>query len=149
MMDMLAQCTSLNSLTLGTDFEFQSNCNLTSFSNPWVKLGTSSPAYTSSELMAQYDGSTMSGTYVRSVAYSVSLRVDDEMWANNDMQVALYQGGVEVYSYSEGAVSESTGTISWFDINPGTYDVYASMDSEHITTLVDTGQDLIVDDTTN
>ena len=95
--------------------------------------------------MNTYDGSTMAGTYVRIYIVSVSLKKDNLAWNDNDVKVALYQEGEEVYSYMDGVVSQSEGTIIWY-VEPGTYDVYASKDSEHLTTLVDTGTDIVASD---
>ena len=136
-------CNKLESLTLGQNFAFQPNCDLPIYSTPWVKQGTTSPTYTSSELMSLFDGSTMAGTYVRYQAVTISLRRNDQIWSNAEIHVALYQGGVEKYSYGDGMVSSTDGTITW-NVKTGTYDVYASIDTEHISTLVDTGQDIVV-----
>jgi len=144
---MFNGCRKLKSLTLGPDFSFINKTNeLSTYSTPWVKKGTKSPTYTSSELMNTYDGSTMAGTYVRIYIVSVSLKKDNLAWNDNDVKVALYQEGEEVYSYTDGVVSQSEGTITWNDVELGTYDVYASMDSEHLTTLVDTGIDIVTSD---
>ncbi len=62
------------------------------------------------------------------------------------MKGALYQNGEEAYSYDQGEVSQADGTITWYDVEPGTYDVYMSKDSNHLTTMVDSGQDLVVSD---
>ena len=144
MTDAFYNCRKLEQLKLGPNFSFLSNCGLPTYATPWVKEGTTSPRYTSTELISVYDGSTMSGTYERLplVKISVSIKRDDLVWKNNDIKVALYQNGEEKYAYSQGKISKSQGTITW-DVEPGTFDVYASMDSEHIDTLVDTGKDIV------
>ena len=144
MINMLRNCNKLKTLKLGADFEFQSDCNLMDYASPWVKQGTLSPIYTSTELMSIYDGSTMSGTYVRICIAWIKFNKDDQVWTNNNMIVSLYQEGQEVYPYSSGTVSQSDGSVIWYNVTPGTYDIYASKDSEHISTLVDTGQDIVV-----
>ena len=144
---IFGSCRKLKSLSLGRDFSFKNKSDeLSTYSTPWVKKGTKSPTYTSSELMNTYDGSTMAGTYVRTGIVSVSLKKDDLTWNDNNIKVALYQEGEEVYSYTDGVISQSEGTITWNDVELGTYDVYASMDSEHLTTLVDTGIDIVTSD---
>ena len=94
--------------------------------------------------MNAYDGSTMAGTYVRINIIAVSLRKNGESWNDNGMKAALYQNGTEVYSYSQGEVSQENGSIIWYDVVPGTYDVYASKDTNNISVLVDTGRDIVV-----
>ena len=142
---LMQGCNSLKTLTLGPNFSFIHKTNeLDSYSTPWKKLGTTSPRYTSSELMNTYNGSTMAGTYVRVNVVTISLKKDNLTWSSNNMRAALYQNGTEIYSYSQGEISSNDGTITWDDVAPGTYDIYASKDEAHSTTMVDTGQDIVV-----
>jgi len=146
MAQIMYNCPKLKSLTLGSDFSFIHKTNeLSTYSNPWVKLGTTTPTYTSAELMNTYDGSTMAGTYVRITVVTVSLKKDNETWANSDVKAALYQNGTEVYSYSQGEISQEDGTITWYDVASGTYDIYASKDTNNINTMVDTGEDVLAE----
>ena len=144
MTNMLLNCPKLKSLTLGSDFSFIHKTNeLSTYSTPWVKQGTTTPRYTSSELMNAYNGSTMAGTYVRINIIRISINKNDESWNTNNIKVALYQDGTEVYSYSQGEISQGNGTITWYDVAPGTYDIYASKNTNEINTLVDTGKDIV------
>ena len=145
MVYIMNNCTKLKSLTLGPDFSFRHKTNeLSNYSNPWVKLGTTTPTYTSAELMNAYDGSTMAGTYVRINNIRISIKKNNESWNTNNIKVALYQNGTEVYSYNQGEISQVDGTITWYDVAPGTYDIYSSKNSNNLSTLVDTGKDIVV-----
>jgi surface protein len=138
--------TKLKSLSLGPNFEFQTDASLPTYSTPWVKQGTTSPMYSSAELMSTYDGSTMAGTYVRICNITISIKRNDLAWTNNGMKVALYQNGEEIYAYNQATISETEGTITWYDVEPGTYDIYSTKDSNNISILVDTGKDIVVQD---
>jgi surface protein len=145
MVYIMNNCTKLKSLTLGPDFSFiHKTYELSTYSNPWVKQGTTAPTYTSSELMNAYNGSTMAGTYVRINNIRISINKNDESWNTNNIKVALYQNGTEVYSYNQGEISQVDGTITWYDVAPGTYDIYSSKNSNDLSTLVDTGKDIVV-----
>ncbi len=63
-------------------------------------------------------------------------------WENSGYKVALYQGGVEKYSYAAG--TKSGGTITWSGVVEGYYDIYASKNSAQPSTLVDTQDNVIV-----
>ena len=92
-----------------------------------------------------YDGSTMAGTYVRINNIRISIKKNDELWNTNNIKAALYQNGTEVYSYSQGEISQEDGTITWYDVASGTYDIYASKDTNNINTMVDTGEDVLTE----
>ena len=70
MYDLFGSCKSLTSLTLGEKNKFASNVGLVSapltgnYTGKWVKADDETKTYTSAELMRNYDGSTMAGTYV-------------------------------------------------------------------------------------
>ena len=63
-------------------------------------------------------------------------------WVDSGINVALYQNNSEVYGYDSSTLSDST--ISWSNINIGTYRLYASKDEYNKTTLVDTGIDVTI-----
>jgi hypothetical protein len=94
--------------------------------------------------MNTYDGSTMAGTYVRINNIRISIKKNDELWNTNNIKIALYQNGAEVYSYNQGEVSQGDGTITWYDVAPGTYNIYSSKDTNNLSTLVDTGKNIVV-----
>ena len=60
---MLDGCTSLEFISLGPNTVI-TNSNLDTYSIPWTRVETMEQ-YTSDELMAVYDGSTMAGIYVQ------------------------------------------------------------------------------------
>jgi len=75
----------------------------------------------------------------------VTVRKNYEEWTDWDssgLKVALYQDGVEKYSYEVG--TKSGGIISWSGVIEGTYDIYASKDASNLNLLVDTGIDIVV-----
>ena len=74
---------------------------------------------------------------------TITIKKDNSNWtSNNNVQVALYQGGSSKYAYSAG--TKSGATITWSAVTEGTYDIYASKDANNLTTLVDTGIDVVV-----
>ena len=66
-----------------------------------------------------------------------------ELWEDTNVNVALYQNNQVKYAYA--TATKKDGIIYWDEVIAGTYDVYASKNSNSLTTLVDTGIDVQVD----
>ena len=80
---------------------------------------------------------------------TIIIRKDNSNWTtDNNIKVALYQGGNSKYEYSVGA--KTGATITWTAVTSGTYDIYASKNANSqadLNNLVDTGIDVIVTST--
>ncbi|MEE3343745.1 MAG: LamG-like jellyroll fold domain-containing protein [Bacilli bacterium] len=72
----------------------------------------------------------------------ISIVKDNSAWSSSGINAALYQSGTQKYAYS--AATKSGSTITWENITPGTYDVWIAKDSNHKTTLVDSGMDIVI-----
>ena len=66
-------------------------------------------------------------------------------WTDTTMRVYLYQDGSSVYPWS-GAIKDGS-KVTFEGVANGTYDVYASLDSNHTGTYRDTGIDVVVNST--
>ncbi len=71
---------------------------------------------------------------------TITIYKDDEEWSDSEIKVGLYQNGIEKYS-----TTVTSGITAIFEtVEPGTYDVYASKNSNDKTIMVDTGEDVTV-----
>jgi uncharacterized repeat protein (TIGR02543 family) len=68
--------------------------------------------------------------------------LDCMAWSNSGINVALYQNGQVKYAYSSATTTAATVTFS--NVTPGTYDVYAGKGNNDKTTLVDSGVNVSV-----
>ena len=73
---------------------------------------------------------------------TVTVRLDDAAWSNNQMKVALYRNGAEKYAYEDAMKNDNI--LTWNGVESGTYDVYAYNNNLLGATLVDSGVDLVV-----
>ena len=76
---------------------------------------------------------------------SVVINRDNVEWtSDNNIQAALYKNGSSQYAY---ALANRIGgsTLTWNGVTSGTYDIYASKGTGALSTLVDTGADIVID----
>ena len=76
----------------------------------------------------------------------VTINKDGSKWttSNPGINVALYQSGTSKYAYSAGTKSSDKSEVTWSTVTAGTYDIYISKDTNHLTDLIDSGVDLTV-----
>ena len=116
--NMFTGLTNLNVLKLGENFSFMPDAGLT---GSWKRAGDTT-VYTAADLMANYDGSTMAGTYRRpnaGVAYAEFDSSNGQLRIFRDTE-DLYTNGqtIGTKTYYTG-IEEVTGNSSpkWFAIN--------------------------------
>ena len=90
--------------------------------------------------------SVTSGSVTVANAVKVIIDKDGNQWRtdNPGINVALYQNGTQKYAYSAATKSSDKSEVSWSSVTAGTYNIYISKDANHLTTLVNSGVNLVV-----
>ncbi len=67
----------------------------------------------------------------------VSILKNGYVWDNNQINIALYQDGVEYYNMSD--TTRNRNDIEFHNVSQGSYEIYASKSSDPNSILIDTG----------
>lgn len=135
------ECLNLNSSYLLINYDIQKK-EITYDDKPhleWVAKKRTSGNINENCL---YDSSN---NPVKNSNVTITVKKNGSMWSNSGINIALYSGHTLAYAYSEGKSTKSE--VKWSGVEKGTYNVYASRSLSAKSSLVDTGVDLIVNNT--
>ena len=157
MSDMFVGTNNLRELTLGEHFSFDGSESLPEpsttlpFTGEWQHIDNENLRFTSAELMEEYDGSTMAGTFVwRTISYTTKVRVVGNGEATADKTTDVIEGGTinltatpEEGNYFKGWVvvrgdvelSDPTELTTTFTNNGADVEVIAVFDSNENSQL--------------
>ena len=76
---------------------------------------------------------------------TVTIRLNGEAYSDSGINVALYQGNTAKYTYAN--ATKNGEFVSWSAVTAGTYDVRASLNSNALASISDTGIDITVSST--
>ena len=131
---LYAQFGSMPSKTLPTITKSGYTCGWTT-----SESGTTI-TYASGGSLTPTANTTLYGVCVANTA-TITLNKDGSAYSNSGMKVTLYNGTTET-SYTQTVSSGSSASLS--AVPAGTYNVYIGKDSNHKTTMIDSGVDVTV-----